>query len=111
MADTTNLTTERLLRRLAAVTAVRPELLAAIQAAAELEVDARPDLDFLTVDEAAARVRVRPATVRAWIRTGKLPAQRAGKRVLVRPADLLAMLVPVKPGEALDDEDDSDGNP
>jgi len=49
--------------------------------------------------------RLRPGAIRAWIRAAKLPAQRAGKRVLVRPADLVALLEPILPGDGYADED------
>jgi len=107
MADPVNLKVERLVRELAALTADRPDLLAAIQEAAAREAP-KPELDFLTIDEAAERMRVRPGTIRAWIRAGKLPAQRAGKRVLVRPADLAALLEPILPGGLFDDLDCDD---
>ena len=46
---------------------------------------------LLTVEQVAARVNVRPATVREWIRTGYLPALQVGpggRRYAIRPDDL-----------------------
>ncbi len=55
--------------------------------------------DLLTPNEAAELLRIRPRTVRAWIRSGRLPAMRTdpgrGGRLLVRRSDLLALLQPV----------------
>ena len=59
--------------------------------------DARPPSSvappgaLLTVEQVAARVNVRPATVREWIRTGYLPALQVGpggRRYAIRPDDL-----------------------
>jgi excisionase family DNA binding protein len=43
---------------------------------------------MLTVDEAARRVGHRAATVRRWIRDGRLPAQTEGRRRVIDPIDL-----------------------
>lgn len=50
--------------------------------------------DLLTTAEAATVAKVRPATVRSWIREGRLPASSppGSRRRLVRRADLLAFL-------------------
>ncbi len=53
------------------------------------------DAQLLTVDNVAARLNVRPATVREWIRTSYLPAVQlgpAGRRYGIRPADLQRIL-------------------
>lgn len=47
---------------------------------------------FLTLDEVAEVSRSSVATVRFWIRAGKLPAHKPGRRVLVRESDLIAFL-------------------
>lgn len=48
---------------------------------------------FMTVEEVAKRAGgVKPATVRNWIREGKLVAQRAGHRFVVSPGALDAFL-------------------
>lgn len=53
------------------------------------------------VAHAAARIGVHPATVRRWIATGVLPAERVGLRTLyVRPADVDALVTPVVTGGA-----------
>jgi len=59
-----------------------------------------PDV-FLTPEEVALRLGVNVQTVRAWIRSGKLPASRlAGRRVLrIRESDIAAVLEPVNPDD------------
>ena len=49
-----------------------------------------------TLSEAAAILRISPKTVRVLIRDGRLTAQRAGVRVLVPRASLLAFIEEVK---------------
>lgn len=54
--------------------------------------------DYLTVDEAAALLRVAPSTVRRWIREGGVPAFRLGKRrIALRRTDLAALVTPLHP--------------
>lgn len=49
----------------------------------------------LTTREIAARYNYSPATIRRWIRTGLLPAQRVGPRQFrVSEADLLLLTQP-----------------
>lgn len=48
--------------------------------------------DLLTPQEAAAVAKVAPATVRRWIRDGRLPCHRAGRHLRVRRAELETML-------------------
>jgi excisionase family DNA binding protein len=54
---------------------------------------------FLSPREVAARLGVNEQTVRAWIRSGKLPASRlAGRKVLrIRESDIETVLEPVDP--------------
>jgi excisionase family DNA binding protein len=47
---------------------------------------------FCTVNEAAARLRVRPRTVRWLIRTQQLTAQRIGEELLIESSDLAAFI-------------------
>lgn len=56
---------------------------------------------FLTPEDVATRLGVNVQTVRAWIRSGKLPASRlAGRRVLrIRESDISAVLEPVDPSD------------
>ncbi len=54
--------------------------------------------DLLKPAEAAKLLRVKPMTIRFWIRSGRLPALRTdpgrGGRLLIRRGDLLAVLQP-----------------
>jgi len=43
-------------------------------------LSATGEQEFLTVEEAAAILKVRPSTVRAWVREGRMPAYRLGPR-------------------------------
>jgi excisionase family DNA binding protein len=57
-----------------------------------------PDVDLLTVPEAAAVLKVSPVTVSRWLRQGRLPAYRLGPRaVRIRRADLQAVFAPARP--------------
>jgi len=38
--------------------------------------------DLLTGEELAARLRVRPSTVRTWARAGRIPTLRIGAKVI-----------------------------
>lgn len=49
--------------------------------------------DYLTTDEAAQKLRVAPCTVTRLIRSGQLPALRAGRRWLIDPQQLDRWLV------------------
>lgn len=48
--------------------------------------------DLLTVAEAAALLRLRPSTVRAWILNRKIPFCKVGRLVRIRRADIEAFL-------------------
>ena len=54
---------------------------------------------LLTVEETAQRLRISPATVRSYIRSGLLPAERlAGARLVrIREAAVDALRVPIQP--------------
>lgn len=52
----------------------------------------RNEGDYLDTDSAAAAARVTPATVRRWIRSGRLARCGAGPRILVRRAELEELL-------------------
>ena len=58
---------------------------------------------FLTMDEAAALLRVSKATIRRRIRDGELPAKRlrGGQTVLIEQSDVLALLDDIMPGTEL----------
>lgn len=42
----------------------------------------------ITVEEAAAQLRLQVRSLRGWIRAGKIPAVRVGKRYLLDQADV-----------------------
>ena len=46
--------------------------------------------EFLTVEEAAAKLKIAPKTLRDWLRPGKLLGVKLGKRWLIREQDLAA---------------------
>jgi excisionase family DNA binding protein len=48
--------------------------------------------EYLTIEEAANRVKVKPDTLRLWLRTGRLKGLKAGRLWRVRTADLDAFL-------------------
>lgn len=48
--------------------------------------------DLLFIEEVAEIARVSPATVRWWLRQGKLPSTRPGRRRLIRRDALSAFL-------------------
>jgi excisionase family DNA binding protein len=48
--------------------------------------------ELLILEEVAEMCRTTISSVRDWIRDGRLPACRPGRRVLVRRADVEAML-------------------
>ena len=58
---------------------------------------------FLTMDEAAALLRVSKATIRRRIRDGDLPAKRlrGSQAVLIEQSDVLALLDDITPGTEL----------
>src|SRR5437016_6208129 len=58
-------------------------------------------MNYLTVHEVAMRLRVSDLTVRRWIWSGRLPAERFGRLVRVREADVGALATdrPSRAGE------------
>jgi excisionase family DNA binding protein len=48
--------------------------------------------DLLSIRQAAALVHRTPETVRRWVWSGRLPAQRDGRRLLVARADLVRLV-------------------
>jgi excisionase family DNA binding protein len=48
--------------------------------------------EYLTIEEAASRVKVKPDTLRLWLRTGQLKGLKAGRLWRVRPTDLEVFL-------------------
>jgi len=60
--------------------------------------------ELLLVEEVAKEVRAPVETIRWWIRTGKLPASKPGRRLLIRRSDLQQLLDDKEkfgPGETL----------
>lgn len=56
------------------------------------------DEDYLSVAEAADRLRVAQSTIRRWIREGDVPAYRLGRRrVGLKRGDLDRLVTPVRP--------------
>lgn len=47
---------------------------------------------YLTVEEAAALVHTHPETIRVWVRSGRLPAARIGRRILINAETLKGLL-------------------
>jgi excisionase family DNA binding protein len=47
---------------------------------------------YLTIDEAADTIRVKPATLRLWLRGGRLKGYHAGGRWRIKPEDLEAFM-------------------
>jgi excisionase family DNA binding protein len=55
------------------------------------------DAEFVTVEEAAALLRVDRSTIRRWISSGALPGYRVGQRfVRVKRDDLAQMIAPAR---------------
>ncbi len=51
--------------------------------------------ELLTVDEAAARLKVQPDTVRRWLRSGKLRASKLGRDWRIPASSVEGLLKPV----------------
>jgi excisionase family DNA binding protein len=50
------------------------------------------DEAYLTIEEAAALIKIKPATLRLWLREGRMKGYRAGARWRIRREDLEAYL-------------------
>lgn len=48
--------------------------------------------EYLLIDEVATLARTSAGTVRAWLRSGRLPSVKPGRHRLVRKADLDAFM-------------------
>ena len=53
--------------------------------------------DLLSINEAAALLRVTPSAIRAWLSKGRLPRVKAGRRTLIARPSLLAFLTVSRP--------------
>jgi excisionase family DNA binding protein len=53
--------------------------------------------EFLTIEEVAARLRVKPDTVRAWLRQGRLQGVKAGRLWRIRPQAVEAFIRTTQP--------------
>src|SRR4051812_45680542 len=99
MAEARSTTIEETIRQV-----VREEVRAALEEhilrrAAPAE-PARLPLALLTVEQAAEQCHAKPKTVREWIRSGRLPAAKAGgRRYLVALEDLQRFLASGTPGD------------
>lgn len=61
------------------------------------------DQQLLTLDEAAQRLGIHVATLRAWVREGRVPAYRLGKRFArVRWDELVESLATQAPSKRLE---------
>jgi excisionase family DNA binding protein len=49
-------------------------------------------IKFYTVQEAAKALQVTAQTIRAWIKQGKLPAQRIGRPILITDENIKTFL-------------------
>ena len=56
------------------------------------QIPTNTSLEFLTVSETAALLRVTARTIRTWIQIGRLDVHRAGRRVLVAREDIERLL-------------------
>jgi excisionase family DNA binding protein len=54
------------------------------------------EIEYLTVKQAASRMRRTRQTIMTWIKSGKLPAKRLGKVYCILPEDLDALYLPVQ---------------
>ena len=68
------------------------------------------DIDWLTVNEVAGRLKVSTSTVRRWIRSGKLPVGRApnGRLIRIQMSAVNEMLTGTEQAHEYEDELDWD---
>lgn len=52
------------------------------------------DHQYMLIAEVAQIARTSPDTVRAWLRSGRLPSVRPGRRRLIRRADFEQFMAP-----------------
>lgn len=67
--------------------------------------------EYLTVREVADRLRVTRQAVYNWITEGQLKAVRVGRGVRIPVSSIAAFVQPIKPGEPINDEEISEGQP
>jgi excisionase family DNA binding protein len=67
------------------------------------------ELNPLTIEEAAPRLRIAPKTLRKWLRAGEFPGVKVGRKWLVREADVEHALTHGRRGGQVagDDEEDA----
>jgi excisionase family DNA binding protein len=58
------------------------------------------DPEYLSIQDAAKRIKVHPNTIRNLIKSGDLSAERVGSKIIrIKSTDLEALLTPVVGGE------------
>jgi excisionase family DNA binding protein len=73
--------------------AVREEFIAVLHSHGQrIDGNDGPEDAFLTIKEAARLSRIAPSTIRLYIRQRRLRAQKVGRRVIIKRADLEAFL-------------------
>jgi excisionase family DNA binding protein len=63
-------------------------------------------MEFLTVKETARLLRVSPITIRRYIASGRLPAERVGRGIRVRRKAVEDFVTPITPTEQLVGDED-----
>lgn len=59
--------------------------------------DSKATCRYLSIADAAAETGISVGLLRKWIRRGDVPASRAGRRVVLRLADVQSLLRPYTP--------------
>jgi excisionase family DNA binding protein len=57
------------------------------------------DITALTIEEAAPRLKIAPKTLRNWLREGKFPGFKIGRKWLVDAADVEHALTAARRGQ------------